>query len=120
MRPRGNPKPNDNPPNKVLNVPVDSDPIVLDSSSSYSSDSSNDEYHKRRRHAKNNKNKLWSKTRFNKPIRKCTKITSKLLTAEYKSELVKLKLDEDPLQNRVYFLSFMNSIKIVLSQFSEK
>ena len=33
--------------------------------------------------------------------------------------VVKFKLYEDPLQHQVYFLSFMISLKIVLSQFSQ-
>ena len=53
--------------------------------------------------------------RLDDPIKKCAKVTSKLLTIVYKSKFTKFKLDEDPLQRRGYFLSFMNS----LSKFSE-
>ena len=65
------------------------------------------------------KNKCRSITRFDEPIKKCAKLTAKLLTAAYKSKVVKLKLYEDPVKRRVYFLSFMNSLKIVLSNVSE-
>ena len=64
----------------------------------------------------NNKKKLRSKTRFDDPIKNCAKLTDKLLTAAYKSKVIRLKLDEDQLQRRIYFLSLMNLLKIVLSQ----
>ena len=48
------------------------------------------------------------KIRFDDPIKKCAKLTAKLITAECKLNFIKFKLDEDPLQNRVYFLYFMN------------
>ena len=56
--------------------------------------------------------------RFDDPIKKCTKLRAKLLTYAYKSKVVKLKLDEYPLITWVYFLSFIYSLKIVLSPFS--
>ena len=59
-----------------------------------------------------------SKTCIYEPIKKCMNIISKIPTAAYKSKVIKLKLNEDPLHRRVYFLSFMNSLKIVLSSFS--
>ena len=39
--------------------------------------------------------------------------------SEYNSKVTKFELDEDPLQRQVYFLPFTNSLKMVLSQFSE-
>ena len=36
-----------------------------------------------------------------------------------KSKVIKFKLYEDTLKHRVYLISFINSLKIVLSQFSE-
>ena len=57
--------------------------------------------------------------RFDDPIKKCVKLTSKLLTYAYKQKVVKFKLDDYPLHCQVYLLSFTNSIKIVLSTFSE-
>ena len=56
---------------------------------------------------------------FQRPNQKCAKLTAKLLTDPYKSKVIKFKLDKDTLQRQVYFLSFMNSLTIVLSQFSE-
>ena len=47
------------------------------------------------------------------------KLTAKLLTSAYKSRVINSKLDKDQPQLRFYDLSFMNSLKIVLSQFSE-
>ena len=45
------------------------------------------------------------------PIQKCAMITAKRLKAALNSKVTKFKLDEDPLQHRVYFLNFINSIK---------
>ena len=82
-----------------------------------SSDSSDDEYYKRRQRAKNNKKKRQSKMRFHDPIKKYSKLIAKLLTAAYKPKVIHLKFDRDPLQHQVNFLSFMNQLKIILSQF---
>ena len=54
---------------------------------------------------KKNKKKRQSKNRFD-PIKKCAKLTAKLPTDAYKLRVVKFKLDENPLQHRVYFLYF--------------
>ena len=82
MTPKLNPNPRNNPPNTVLNVPDDpnSDPSSSYSSSSESYDSSDENYYKQIRRVKENKNKLRSKTRFDDPIKKCAKLTAKLLT----------------------------------------
>ena len=66
---------------------------------------------KRRQCTKKNKNKLRSKTHFSNPIKKCAKLTDKMLIAAYKSRLIIIKLDQNPLQQRVYFLSFVTSLK---------
>ena len=118
MTAKVNPNPCKNPPNTVPYIPADpdSDPSFSDYSLSESSESSDNEYYKWIRGAKKDKNKLWSKTRSDDPIKKCVNITAKILIAAYKSNFVK---DEDSLQCRVYFLFFMNSLKIVLSPFSE-
>ena len=112
MTPKVNHNPHNNPPNPVPNVPadLDSDPSLSYSSSSYSSDSSDDEYYKQRRRAKKGKNKRHGKTRLYDPIKKCTKLKSRPLTAAYKSKVVKFNLYEDPLQRYVSFLSLMNSL----------
>ena len=52
-------------------------------------------------------------------MKKRAKLIAKLLTAAYKSKVVRFKLDKDPLNFRVYFLSLLNSLKIALSKFSE-
>ena len=46
---------------------------------------------------KNNNNKRRSKTDFNDPIKKCASLTAKLITAAYKSNVIKFELDEYPL-----------------------
>ena len=121
VTPKVNPKPFDNSLNTVPNLPEDpdSDPSSSDSSLPDLSDSSYDKYYKQRRRAKKYKNKHQSKTRFDEPIKKCANLTDKLHTAAYKSKVIKLKLYKDTLHTQFYFLSFMNSLKILLSQFSE-
>ena len=56
---------------------------------------------------------------FDDPIKKCANLTANLITSAYKSEVIKFKSDENPLQRREYLLSFMNSLRIGLSQFTE-
>ena len=43
----------------------------------------------------------------------------KLLTTAYKSNIIKFKLDEDPLQRRIYFLTFVDSLKMIFSQYKD-
>ena len=64
---------------------------------------------------KNEKKKCRSKTHFNDPIKKCVNLTAKLLTYAYKPNIIKFKLVEDPLHRQVYFLYFMNSLKMLFS-----
>ena len=45
------------------------------------------------------------------PTKECANLTAKLITAAYKSKAITFRLDENPLQRRVYFLSFLKSIK---------
>ena len=40
-------------------------------------------------------------------IKICARLTEKLLTAAYKSEIIKFKLDEDPPHHWIYFLTFV-------------
>ena len=40
------------------------------------------------------------------------------LTA-YKSNIIRFKMDEDPLQRRIYFLTFVESLEMVFSQYRE-
>ena len=113
VTPKVNPKPRENTPN-LVSYPCLSYSSLLDSS-----DSSDNEYYKQRWHTKKDKNKCRSKIRFNEPIKKYANLTAKILTAVYRWNIFKFILDEYPLQRRVYFLSFVNSLKIGLSPFSE-
>ena len=69
-----------------------------DPSSSNDSDSSNDSHYIRKRR----KNK---KHRKKYQIKQCANLTGKLLTTAYKSKIIRFKMDEDPLQRRIYFLT---------------
>ena len=42
-----------------------------------------------------------------------------LLTTAYKSKIIKLKLDEDPLQRRIYFLTVVESLEMIFSHNKE-
>ena len=41
------------------------------------------------------------------PIKLCAQLTAKLLTAAFKSKIIRFKMDEDMLQRRIYFLTFV-------------
>ena len=41
------------------------------------------------------------------------KLTEKFLTTAYKSKIIRFKLDEDPLQRRIYFLTFVKSLEMI-------
>ena len=43
----------------------------------------------------------------------------KLLTTGYKSKIIMFKIDEDPLQCRIYFLTFVESLDMIFSQYTE-
>ena len=43
----------------------------------------------------------------------------KLLTTAYKSKIIRFEMDEDPLQRRIYFLAFVESLEIIFSQYKE-
>ena len=83
-----------------------------DPSSSNDSDSSNDSHYRRKRR-KNNKH------RKKGPIRLCATLTEKLLTTAYKSKIFRFKMDEDPLQRRIYFLTFIDLLDMIFSQYRE-
>ena len=84
-----------------------SDPSLSDDSE-LSDDS--DYRHKRRKRKSN-----WEKD----PIKLCARLTKKLLTTAYKSKIIRFKMDEDPLQRRINFLTFVESLKIIFSQHTE-
>ena len=59
------------------------------------------------------KKKKCQKRKKQDPIKLCANLTSKLLTKLYKLKVLKLKLDKDPLQHRIYFLTFLESLEMV-------
>ena len=80
-----------------------------DPSSSDDSDSSNDSDYRRKRR-KNKKH--WKKDQ----IKLCANLMAKFLTTAYKSKITRFKMDEDPLQHRIYFLTFIESLEMIFSQ----
>ena len=87
-----------------------SDPSSSDDSDD--SDSSEDSHYRRRRR----KDK---KHRKKDPIRLCATLTAKLRTTAFKSKMIRFKLDEDPLQRRIYFLTFIDSLNMIFPQYRE-
>ena len=77
-----------------------------DPSSSDDSDSLDDSDYRRKGHKKK---KHWKKD----PIRLCATLTAKLLTTAYNSKIIRFKMDEDPLQRRIYFLTFIDSLGMI-------
>ena len=41
------------------------------------------------------------------------------MTTAYKSKIIRFKMDEDPLQRRIYFLAFLESLEMIFSQYTE-
>ena len=37
----------------------------------------------------------------------------------YKSNIMRFKMDKDPLQRRIYFLTFVESLEMIFSQYTE-
>ena len=79
-----------------------------DPSSSDDSDSSDDSNYRRKQRKKN---KHWKKDR----IKQCATLTENLLTTAYKSKIIRFKMDKDPLQRRIYFLTFLESTELMIS-----
>ena len=42
-----------------------------------------------------------------------------MLTTAYKPKIIKFKIDEDPIQSRIYLLTFIESLEIIFSQYKE-
>ena len=82
------------------------------SSSDDSDDSDSSEYSHYRRIRRKNK-----KHRNKYPIRLCATLTAKFLTTAFKSKIIRFKLDEDPLERRIYFLTFIDSLDMIFSQY---
>ena len=83
-----------------------------DPSSSDDSDSSDDSGNRRKRCKKKKQHKK-------NPIKQCTTLTSKLPMTAYKSKIIRFKMDEDPIQQRIYFLTFVESLEMIFSQYKE-
>ena len=49
----------------------------------------------------------------------CARLTAKLLTTVFKSNIIRFKMDEDLLQRRIYFLTFVESLEITFSQYTD-
>ena len=79
--------------------------------SRYSNSSDNRNYRCRRR---DKKKKYW-KHKKQDHIKLCTEIMAKFLMTAYKSKVLKLRLDEDPLQRRIYYLTFMESLEAIFN-----
>ena len=52
-------------------------------------------------------------------IKLCARLTEKLLTTAYKSNIIRFKMDEDPLQRQIYFLTFVESLEMIFSQYTK-
>ena len=52
-------------------------------------------------------------------IKLCTHLTAKLMTTAYKSNIARFKMDDDPLQYQIYFLTFVESLEKIFSQYKE-
>ena len=53
-------------------------------------------------------------------VKLCASLTAKLLTTAYKSKIVRFKMYEESLQHRIYFLTFVESLEVIFSQYKEK
>ena len=82
----------------------DSSDLSLSDDSNCSDDS---HYRRKQRKEKNHRKK--------DPIRLCATLTANLLTTAYKSKIFRFKMDEDPLQCKIYFLAFIDSLDIIFS-----
>ena len=83
-----------------------------DPSSSGNFDLSNDSDYRRKGHKKKNH-------RRKDTIKLCASLMAKFLTIVYKSNISRFKMDEDPLQRWIYFLTFVESLEMIFSQYTE-
>ena len=88
----------------------ESDPSSIDDSDD--SDSSEEGHYRRRRHTHTEHRKKYLIILY-------SNLTAKLLTTVFKSQMIQFKLDEDPLQRLIYFLTFIDSLNMVFSQYRE-
>ena len=85
---------------------------LSDPSLSDNSDPSDNSHYRRKRH--NNKNHLKKDL-----IKLCATLPTKFPTTAYKSKIIRFKLDEYPLQRRIYFLTFIDFLDMIFSQYRE-
>ena len=83
-----------------------------DPSSSDNSDSSDASHYIRKQH-------INKKHREYDPIKQCVTLKAKLLTTAYKSKKIRVKMDEDLFQRWIYFLTFVESLEMIFSQYTE-
>ena len=69
------------------------------------------DYRRKRRKKKSHRKK--------DPIKLCARLTAKLLMTAYTSKIIKFKLDEDPLQSRILFITFVESLEMIFSKYEE-
>ena len=52
-------------------------------------------------------------------IKSCARLMAKLLTTAFKSKIIGFKMDDDPLQLRICFLTFVESLEMIFYQYVE-
>ena len=83
-----------------------------DPSSSNDSDSYDDSHYRR-------KQRKMKKRRKKNPIKQCATLKEKLLTTAYKSNIIRFKMDGDPLQSRIFFFTFVELLEMIFSQYTK-
>ena len=84
-----------------------SDPSLSDDS-----DSSDDSDYRRKQRKKKKHCKKYT-------IKLCEILTAKLLTIAYKSNIIRFKMYDDPLQHMISFITFVESLEMIFSQYKE-
>ena len=64
----------------------------------------------------NKSNKYWKRKKQD-PIKLCAKLTELFLTTTYKLKVIRFKLDGYPLQPRISFITSMELLEIIFSQY---
>ena len=80
-----------------------------DPSSSDDSEFSDDSDYRRKQRKK-------KKHRKKNSIKQCATLTAKFPTTAYKSKIIRFKMDEDPLQRQIYFLTFV-PLEMIFSKY---
>ena len=84
-----------------------SDPSLSGDLDSYYGSDYRRKQHEKKSHVKND------------PIKLCARLTAKFPTTLYKPKITRFKMDEDPLQRRIYFLTFVEPLEMIFSQYTE-